>query len=291
MGALGDYFNDAGVGAVGDKFSNITDFGSAMDAFSAAADLADDMLGLSPVKLGTFGFADFEVPENVTYASKRNTVLHKHPGGIRTLDDLGADPDPIVFAGILFGANGLARKRKLQKIIDAGKIVKLTWRQEQYQVYVETITWGYKNGQITYAINAIIMNPGSSGQKKTLMGALTQSLGDAIGVDIPGTLDKVSSAVSAIQPVLGSAVNLVGGGVGAQKLLSVVNSASNITNGFSNAANGSIAGLMQVKSGVTSAIGAVSATYQMKTSLSQVVATTRVNNNLTVMQNNLTTTK
>lgn len=94
------------------------------------------MADLTVVTLGDFVFTDLEVPEKMPWSTEQQLVVHKHPGGARTFDAMGADYPPMEWSGWILGLDAVARAQSLEAMAAAGLPQTLTWSGLTYQVIV-----------------------------------------------------------------------------------------------------------------------------------------------------------
>jgi len=281
-GSLGDYFS--GIQQVGNNFANVDSLQSFADATTSLFDL---LSGPPVLSLGKFNFKDYEIPERIEYTTQDNIVEHKLPGGVKQIDNLGPDPGDIEFSGILLGSNRTQRQQQLEAIRTKGAIVPLIWSTEHRDVFVRHIKWTTKGGMINFTVTCLVIPTTPSNGPTSLLGALTNSLSNAIGVDIPAAIGSVTQVLGSITPLVNSVVNLTGGSRAALGILSAVGTANNTVGGLNLIANGNIGGITQIASSITSSASAIQATTTLTSAFANATATAQIANNLRVMQNNL----
>jgi hypothetical protein len=279
-GSLSDYF--AGLQSIGTQFANINSLSSADDALQSFSNLIN---GPAIVMLGSFAFQNFEVPETLDAVEGNASVLHKMPGGTRVLDDLGDDPDDISFSGKLLGDFVGQRKQQLAAL--KGQVVTLTWRQESRTVWVQKLDFSYNGTGTDFTCHLIVLQTNVVKPPLTLASALTTSLSNATGINIPLAAAQVTTAVNLIAPVLQTAVSLTGGSPAALKVLGVINTAQSTVNNVNDAAQGQIGGVVAQLASITRAPAAIAAINTLGSALSIAVPVNAVSNNLQVMNNNL----
>lgn len=281
-GSIGDFFG--GIQSVGNQFANVNSLQSFADATTSLSDL---LSGPPVLSLGKFKFVDFEVPENIEYTTQNQIVEHKMPGGTKQIDDLGPDPTDISFSGIFLGSNQQTRRAALEQIRTQGVIVPLIWQDQYRDVFVKNIKYTAKGGMTNFTVECLVIPSTPPKPKTSLLGAITNSLSNALGVDIPAALSNVQTVLGNITPLVQQAVNLTGGSKGALGILGAVGSANNIVGGLNLVANGSIGGITQIATSITSSGSAISAISTLTKAFGNATTTSRIGNNLTVMQANL----
>lgn len=117
---------------------------SLFDAFGDAA--LSGIYGDAVLTLGDIAFTDFSVPSRMNYGGKQTLVVHKFPGGARTIDAMGPDPNPITWSGILLGVGAAATRQAIEAMRDAGQVVDLAWGENAYSVLVEECTFDGQDG-------------------------------------------------------------------------------------------------------------------------------------------------
>jgi hypothetical protein len=85
-------------------------------------------MAYSPLTVGGVTFQNIEIPEFLdAVGGYQSSVVHDYPGGLRTIRNLGAFPQPIEWHGILFGSNALSRTTQLERLFVTGNDVSLTY--------------------------------------------------------------------------------------------------------------------------------------------------------------------
>lgn len=165
--------------------------------------------GLDPtavrLRLGSFTFLDFEVPERIAFGARQQTVIHRLVGGKRTIDLLGEDWDAIQWSGIFTGSSTSARVQALERMRAAGKQVVLTLDDISFTVvlaeFIPVYEFAYKR---PYSIKLEVVKRNDA---PVYADALTASLDALINSDIGKALDlaniinvqAVTDAVTAVQ--------------------------------------------------------------------------------------------
>ena len=84
--------------------------------------MADDAL-----ILGGVTFDQFSTPPKMTAGGTQAMVVHKLPGGRRTIDTLGPDEADISWQGFFFGNDAYQNALTLDAMRAAGQVQQLTW--------------------------------------------------------------------------------------------------------------------------------------------------------------------
>jgi len=88
------------------------------------------------LQLGDFEFSGKEIPEFIPFGGEQRLVVHKLVGGKRNVQAMGADPMPISWSGLFFGATARDRARYVNTLKDTGKELDLIWDEFFYRVII-----------------------------------------------------------------------------------------------------------------------------------------------------------
>jgi len=155
--------------------------------------------------LGGFEFLDFEVPEKLSFPGKQKTVIHQMIGGVRTVDVLGVEYDPITWSGIITGSQTDDRVRELERMRDAGQQVTLTLDGYSFTVVITEFTPIYEFVyRRPYTIEVAVVTRNDSPTKiDALTGALdalvNSDVGTALGLSSIIDVASVTSALATVQ--------------------------------------------------------------------------------------------
>lgn len=155
--------------------------------------------------LGGFEFLDFEVPEKLSFPGKQKTVIHQMIGGVRTVDVLGVEYDPLSWSGIITGSQTDDRVRELERMRDAGQPVTLTLDGYSFTVVITEFTPIYEFVyRRPYNIEVAVVTRNDSPTKiDALTGALdalvNSDVGTALGLSSIIDVASVTSAVATVQ--------------------------------------------------------------------------------------------
>lgn len=135
---------------------------------------------------GEFTFQYFEIPEFVKFGGPFRAVVHKQPGGIRQVDSLGPDPNPISWNGIMLTADGWDRARGLYAMYEAGDKVTVTWNGADRDCIITDLKINYKaNNYVEYSIElteVVVAAGGGAGLGAGNINDLNLNLNNAIGI-------------------------------------------------------------------------------------------------------------
>lgn len=93
----------------------------------------------TPLTIGNFNLAGLEAPEHLNVGGQQRLAVHDFPGGIRTVQSLGAfPPQEISWEGTFLGTNSWTRAYELDRIRIVGESIELLFG-----------TWGY-SGKIRH---------------------------------------------------------------------------------------------------------------------------------------------
>lgn len=186
--------------------------------------------------LGDFTFQDMEVPESIPFHSAQKLAIKKMVGGMRQIDALGPDPDPITWSGYFFptqfGDSALDRARAVAEIRDAGLPVDLMWDELFFSVYIQNFNPDYRFARIPYSITLVVLEDkteplqtSSDANVDDLVGddlldanTMTTSIGDSTLSGLMGNVTSAiysaSSVIASAQSAVGSAISTVTGAIG-----------------------------------------------------------------------------
>lgn len=87
--------------------------------------------------LGAIIFADFEIPEKLSFGGQQQLVIHSLPGGGRVVDAMGPQDEPIYWSGVFSGQQAAERVRALDQMRRDGLPQLLTFDAWRYSVVLE----------------------------------------------------------------------------------------------------------------------------------------------------------
>jgi len=90
-----------------------------------------------------FTFARFELPEHLPFGGEQALVVHRLVGGVRHIDALGPNPEPLTWSGFFVGNNGLSRALYLDGIRKAGVTVTVAWSELSFQAVIKRLTYDF----------------------------------------------------------------------------------------------------------------------------------------------------
>lgn len=165
------------------------------------------------VMLGGIKLERFEVPEKMPMGGEQMLGVQRLVGGKRVIDAMGVTPRDMVWEGIFFGKNAVARADALEKMLDAGLPIKLSWADKSYIVVIERFEPDYlSKTHIPYSICCVVS------EKSAAAGASKPSSVDAMMKDDAASafekaartgVDAVRSAVDTVRSAVGQVSNFV----------------------------------------------------------------------------------
>lgn len=143
-------------------------------------------MAIDTLILGPFEFTDFAVPTNMPYGGKQQTVVHKMPGGARTIDTMGPDDTDYSWSGILWGNNASSSMALLNALRRAGDELGFSWGAESRTCVIGDCTFEVEKWTcIHYKITIIFSDTGDS------IG-LIPALGTVVLADLASALSLIS---------------------------------------------------------------------------------------------------
>ena len=139
------------------------------------------------VVLGSIALRDFEVPEKIPFGGRQ--IAHKHTliGGARVVDTMGPDPHELKWKGRFRGADAVSRAQSIERLMNSGRQVTLSWGALVYQVIVHDFEADYERFyELPYHISCMITDVATDGEAAA-------SLGDAIASDMSSLNAYVAS--------------------------------------------------------------------------------------------------
>ena len=161
--------------------------------------------------LGGVTFTGFEIPEFIDVALRQSHNNHKLIGGERVVDAMGADYEPILWAGRFRGADAEARARRLEAMAAGGGEQDLAWSGYYYRVLVTGFRAKFERRyEIPYQIECTVVSaPGTGGGG----GGFAQTIDAIVGPDLAAlgglalppvvtdALGAVNASVTALAPL------------------------------------------------------------------------------------------
>jgi hypothetical protein len=87
--------------------------------------------------LGDVSFAASEAGV-IAFGGDQKLNIHHLVGGKRIIDAMGVDPAPLQWSGIFTGAEALTKALTLQRMMNEGRVLDLTWSKMKYRVVIRT---------------------------------------------------------------------------------------------------------------------------------------------------------
>ena len=153
--------------------------------------------------LGGIVFQGFEIPDSIRNGGNQALVVHKLPGGARTIDAMGADDADIPWSGRFRGANAESRARILEGYRKSGQVLLLQWSTYRYQVIVESFKPDYQQPfEIPYSINCTVVSDESAPILTGIPGIdelIGSDLGRALGLSDSLGVAQIGTALTTAQ--------------------------------------------------------------------------------------------
>jgi len=152
--------------------------------------------------LGSFLFADFEIPERIRglLSGKQMLAIKRQIGGARVIDAMGPDPADIAWSGRLQGGDLVARLGQLASLRDAGQAVTLVCDSVVLTVVIGDFNVDYERPyQGTYDIRLVVQpddTPSSPASLDDLVGADMDSGNQILGGSTTGGALDAGTTVS-----------------------------------------------------------------------------------------------
>jgi hypothetical protein len=132
-----------------------------------------------PVVLGSFVFADFEIPASIAFGGQQQLTIHKLPGGSRVIDAMGRDDMPLAWEGTILSPDADSRAQALDEMRVAGKPLSLVFGSQAYTVVIAEFTATYKRpGMIGYKIGCAVLKDESQSARTSIISAAVQIYAD-----------------------------------------------------------------------------------------------------------------
>ncbi len=236
--------------------------------------------------LGGVIFQDFEVPDSIGIGGDQALVVHKLPGGARTIDAMGADHRDISWTGRFRSGNAESRARILDGYRIGGQQLLLQWSTYRYQVVVKSFEAQYQQPfEIPYSITCVVAAD-ESAPVLTGIPALDELIGsdlgralgisDSLGVAAIGSaMTTASQAISTVNTLRNAPASTITQIVGtlsaAQQAVgaSVTAASATVTGAAPIAAGGSPSSMATSLSSQASAFGQLGQLYNLGTTLTR----------------------
>jgi hypothetical protein len=192
---------------------------------------------MTTLTLGGVVFQGFEIPESINSGGEQMLVVHKQPGGTRTIDAMGSDDEAISWSGRFRGPSAEQRALLLDFMRRAGQTVLLTYSLHIYQVVIRKFTANFQQSfEIPYSITCEVLVDETQALATAAIGlidSLASSLVSATGLSalIPNstintTVTGVGTALSNYEAGVPNTTNALSGVTAAASgpLLSALNS-------------------------------------------------------------------
>jgi len=186
------------------------------------------------LNLGGVVFQDFEIPESINFGGDQKLVVHKLPGGGRSINPMGPDDADIRWSGRFRGSSAEQRATLLDYVRRQGQQVLLAWGLHRYQVVISRFEADFQYGgnEIPYSIACMVVLDEVQALASVAIGFAESMVGDLIAAT------GLSSVIG--QPAINAAVT--GVGTALSNYQAGVPSSTNLVAGASAAAEGPLLG-------------------------------------------------
>lgn len=201
------------------------------------------------LSLGGVVFQGFEIPESINFGGEQALVVHKLPGGKRSINPMGPDDADIRWSGRFRGDSATQRATLLDFMRRQGRQVLLAWGLlHRYQVVISKFEADYQSDgrEIPYSISCTVVLDEMQALASAAVGFVESMLGDLVAATGLSSIigkDEIAAAVTGI----GSALSNYQAGVPVT---------SNLLSGAASALEGPLLGNLTTSlSGAQSVIG------------------------------------
>ncbi len=180
---------------------------------TAAGLAANPTVNYTPITIGGFELVGFEAPRRLNVGGQQKLAVHDFPGGVRTVQSLGAfPPEEITWEGIFLGANAWERAYALDRLRVAGSTVSLlfgSWGYTgkikhieinvhhqwmcQYEMFFIPESDLAVNPQVAYNTPTMTVNASMSTLSSNVP---TTEFGDTLPMSVVSPVSSLMSAVS-----------------------------------------------------------------------------------------------
>lgn len=158
--------------------------------------------------LGGIVFQGFEIPDTIRIGGEQALVVHKLPGGARTIDAMGADDADIPWSGRFRGREAESRARLLESYRKSGRVVALRWSTYRYKVIVQSFRADYQQPfEIPYNVNCTVVSDESAPILTGLPGLdelIGSDLGRALGLSDSLGVTAIATAMTTAKQAIGT---------------------------------------------------------------------------------------
>jgi hypothetical protein len=208
------------------------------------------------LKLGDFEFARYEVPDEISFGGDHSLIIHKRVGGARTIDAMGADPEPPSWSGTFMGANALDRALYVDGLRKAGQALDLSWDHLSFRVVIRSFHCKFRRFyHLPYSISCEVVSD------------LTSPVTSIADPDVDLLIEQDMSTANGISEVIADST--------LSSLMGAVNSAISAVGSFANATQSTLNTVLQplaaARGQVVSLLTVASTTIQGAPSLGGIV--------------------
>jgi hypothetical protein len=243
-----------------------------------------------PLALGPFVFADFEVPEKVTWGGTQRMNVHKFVGGGRIIDTMGPDDADIVWSGIFLSPDASLRADELDRMRRSGGVWELLFPNRYYQVVINQFSADTRHSSwVPYRITCTVLDDLSAYLPPASPPALQAAIQDFVAATaitaLSSALTPAATAIAAASALAAPMTAISAGAAATVALVAGVSAATAAVAAVDTAAETQLAGFTAAANataatgvlGVTTAIGATNAMAQAATATATAAMATATN--------------
>lgn len=155
--------------------------------------------------LGPVVFQGFEIPARLQFGGRQRLAVHELAGGGRVVDAMGAQEEPVSWAGVVSGPDAAERVRLLERLRRSGTVLPLSWEGWLYTVVIESFDATAMNpAWIPYKLQACVVTAGDAVTAAAeAAGAVVASFGGVTGTD--AQIAAASGLLMSADPVVAMA--------------------------------------------------------------------------------------
>lgn len=140
--------------------------------------------------LGGIVFDDFSAPAEMMGGGKQQLVIHKLPGGSRSINTLGPDEANPTWSGFFYGNDAYTTALALDSMRAAGAVVPLTWGGQFRSVIIENFIYKVRKFPmwVNYEISCVVYQNPMLGTLTTVTNTIDTLILSDLNVAIGGGL-------------------------------------------------------------------------------------------------------
>ena len=210
----------------------------------------------APLIIGGLVLEGHEVPARISIGGAQAVTIHKTPGGGRTIDAMGTDPDAIAWRGMFVGPDAAQRARRVDFMRQQGNPYPLSFGDYMFNVVVVHFEYDYQDqgAIISYRIRTeVVPDPDDLTSSVSGTGLAMQSDLSTAQVVLRAGAASVSSYAA-----LGGGAAAASGAASAAAIETVATRLMATSSMVAATTTGSLSGNAQIQGDLTSAAAAIS---------------------------------